>query len=146
MRSELYSASHVFAKSDHLGEYSPAVCEDWRCFCLKRSVCFWMSAAFGILWGIKEGVAHDVKLVDNCLFIEAEGHIFENIPFRSEAGLIRVVFELFVSFRIPIEKPGYEWGNEILICFPDCRSKQNAVKRTRSNQRLSVVMRQSIQC
>ena len=87
-----------------------------------------MSAALEISRGMYEGVAHNVRLVNNCLFIEAECHDFEDVSFRGETGLIGGVFGLFVSVRIPIEKPDHEWGNEIVICSPSCRDRRECTQ------------------
>ena len=44
-----------------------------------------MNAAFEMSREKYDGVAHNVRLVDSCLFIEAEGlFFFEDIPFRRE--------------------------------------------------------------
>lgn len=59
-------------------------------------------------------------------------------------GLIGVVFGLFVRVQIPIEKTSYEGGNEIVICYPDCRDKQIVLMENWSSRDFSVVMQQSI--
>ena len=84
--SDSCSASRVFAKSNHLGEYR--CMQRLQCFRSKSRVCLWISVAFGTPRGKYKGVAHNVRLVDNFLFTEAEGvslKIYQTL--RDEAGL-----------------------------------------------------------
>ena len=113
---ESCSVSRIFGKSDRFGEYSTAVGKDCSAF-------VW-GGVRGFGWVLRlewsEGNMGAWYILLDWWTVEVEGVFVRFTPILGE-GLIGVVFGLFD--RVPVEKLGYEWGNEIVICYPDCRDE-----------------------